>query len=253
MESNNTLDLRHLLKLVRKNLLMLIIWTLGLAAIAVADAKFLIQPKYQAETQILVNNKDAKREQPGQAFNNQQADVQIINTYKEIITNQVILQDATKQLANPNNKYGDGYAYKMSVAKLKSAVNVETQTNSQVFTLTAEATTPQQAKAEANTIASVFKKRVKKIMDVNNVTIVSSATLPKGTSFPNVKLFALAGAVIGFVISFGYVLIKELFDTTVRGHEFMTDELKLVNLGQVSHVRFDRRPKATGRSSRQRV
>lgn len=80
METSNTIDLRRLVKILRKNLLMLIVWTLGLGIIAAADAEFLIQPKYTASTQILVNNKENK-DQAGQAYNNQQADVQLINTY----------------------------------------------------------------------------------------------------------------------------------------------------------------------------
>lgn len=252
METSNTIDLRRLVKILRKNLLMLIVWTLGLGIVAAADAEFLIQPKYTASTQILVNNKENK-DQAGQAYNNQQADVQLINTYKDIITNQVILQEATKYLANPETSHANGKAYDLSVAELKDALSVSTQTNSQVFTLNAEASNPTEAKAMANTVASVFKKRVKKIMDVNNVTIVSSATTPKTKSFPNVKLFALAGAVVGFVISFGYLLIKELFDTTVRTNEFMTDELNLVNLGQVSHMRYDRKNKRQKSRGNRRV
>lgn len=50
METSNTIDLRRLVKILRKNILMLIVWTLGLGIIAAADAEFLIQPKYTAST-----------------------------------------------------------------------------------------------------------------------------------------------------------------------------------------------------------
>lgn len=44
-------------------------------------------------------------------------------------------------------------------------------------------------------------------MSVNNVTIVSRATVPDSPSFPNVKLFALAGAVLGLLCSAIYLIV----------------------------------------------
>ena len=88
----------------------------------------------------------------------------------------------------------------------------------------------------ANTVAKVFKKQIRSMMNVNNVTIVSEATTPTSQSFPNKKLFALAGLVLGFLISYVYVLIRDLTDTTVRDNDFMTNELGLTNLGQVGEI-----------------
>uniref|UniRef100_UPI0025915CF1 GNVR domain-containing protein n=1 Tax=uncultured Limosilactobacillus sp. TaxID=2837629 RepID=UPI0025915CF1 len=72
--------------------------------------------------------------------------------------------------------------------------------------------------------------------NVNNVTIVSEATTPTSQSFPNKKLFALAGAVLGFILSYAYILIRDLTDTTVRNNDFMTNELGLTDLGQVGMI-----------------
>ena len=71
-------------------------------------------------------------------------------------------------------------------------------------------------------------------MNINNVTIVAPAT-DGNQSSPNVKLFTLAGFVIGLVLSFAVILIREMSDTTVKDDAFLTDNLGLVDLGQVSH------------------
>jgi Capsular polysaccharide biosynthesis protein len=52
-------------------------------------------PKYTATTQLLVNQKNENNAN-GQAYNNQQADIQVINTYKDIITSPVILKEPKK-------------------------------------------------------------------------------------------------------------------------------------------------------------
>ena len=231
-KNTNVIDLQHLWKLFVQHVRMILIWTVGLGVIAWGIATFVIPAKYTATTQILVNQRNSN-DNNGQAYNNQQADIQMINTYKDIITNQVILKSASKQLANPS---GSQRAYALSVAKLKGSLTVSTQTNSQVFSLSAEAGNPTEAKVIANTVAKVFKKQIRSMMNVNNVTIVSEATTPTSQSFPNKNLFALAGLVLGFLISYVYVLIRDLTDTTVRDNDFMTNELGLTNLGQVGEI-----------------
>lgn len=231
-KNTNEIDLQHLWKLFVQHVRMILIWTVGLGVIAWGLAAFVIPAKYTATTQILVNQRNSN-DNNGQAYTNQQADIQMINTYKDIITNQVILKSASKQLANPS---GSQRAYALSVAKLKDSLTVSTQNNSQVFSLSAEAGNPTEAKVIANTVAKVFKKQIRSMMNVNNVTIVSEATTPTSQSFPNKKLFALAGLVLGFLISYVYVLVRDLTDTTVRDNDFMTNELGLTNLGQVGEI-----------------
>lgn len=231
-KNTNAIDLQHLWKLFVQHVRMILIWTVGLGVIAWGLAAFVIPAKYTATTQILVNQRNSN-DNNGQAYTNQQADIQMINTYKDIITNQVILKSASKQLANPS---GSQRAYALSVAKLKDSLTVSTQNNSQVFSLSAEAGNPTEAKVIANTVAKVFKKQIRSMMNVNNVTVVSEATTPTSQSFPNKKLFALAGLVLGFLISYVYVLVRDLTDTTVRDNDFMTNELGLTNLGQVGEI-----------------
>ncbi len=93
--ANNTIDLHRLMMLCRKHIKMLIIWTLLAGVLG-----YVVAPKYTATTEILVNQKHENNDN-GQAYTNQQADIQMINTYKDIITNQVILSKASKQLKNP--------------------------------------------------------------------------------------------------------------------------------------------------------
>ena len=98
--SNNTIDLRRLFNLCRKHLKFLITCTIALALAGFIVSKFIMTPKYTATTQLLVNQKNENNAN-GQAYNNQQADIQVINTYKDIITSPVILKETKKELANP--------------------------------------------------------------------------------------------------------------------------------------------------------
>ncbi len=274
---NNTIDLHRLMMLCRKHVKMLIVWTLLAGILGFVVAQFVVVPKYTATTEILVNQKHSN-DNNGQAFNNQQADIQMINTYKDIITNQVILSKASKELKNPvkvikpaepaeyrRNADGTrklikeaqpavvergGKSYNMSTDELKKAISVSTQQNSQVFSLQVKTDSPEKSAAVANTVANVFKGQIKKIMSVNNVTIVSRASTPDAPSFPNKKLFALAGAVLGLILSFIYILIGDLMDTSIHDDDYLTNDLGLTNLGQVNHINMSRDFKVNQQESR---
>lgn len=261
-----TIDLRRLFILIRKHIISILIWMIGLGLIAYGVSEYVLVPKYTASTQLLVNRKTADA---NQAYANQQADINAVTTYKDIITSNVILKGASKYLANPvtlvkkatpakkavykTNDDGtrtlvkkavkakpavykrESKSYSISPSELASAVSVTTTTSSQVFTLSATSETPAKAQAIANAVAKEFKEQIPKIMDVNNVTIVAEA--PKGTkSFPNVKMITAVGVLAGLVISLLIIIIKDLSDTTVREDSFMTNELGLTNLGEIASI-----------------
>ena len=260
-QTDNTIDLTQLLQLCRRHIWALILWSVGLALVGWGIANFVISPKYTSSAQILVNQKNGRND-PNAAYAAQQANMQLVTTYKDIITSHVILQDASNRLANPVKvvkkakpaKYKttddgrkvlvrkaqpavierDGKAYSVSASQLAKNISVATQQQSQVFSVSAKADTPEKAKAEANAVARSFRDQIPNIMNINNVTIVAPAT--NGVqSFPNVKLFTLAGFVVGLVLSLAVVIIREMNDTTVRNDEFLTRELGLTNLGQIAH------------------
>lgn len=261
-----TIDLRRLFILIRKHIISILIWMIGLGLIAYGVSEYVLVPKYTASTQLLVNRKSTDA---NQAYANQQADINAVTTYKDIITSNVILKGASKYLANPvtlvkkatpakkavyrTNDDGtrtlvkkavkakpavykrESKSYSVSASELASAVSVTTTTSSQVLTLSATAETPAKAQAIANAVAKEFKEQIPKIMDVNNVTIVAEA--PKGTkSFPKVSLVTAIGVLAGLVISLLIIIIKDLSDTTVRDDSFMTNELGLTNLGEIASI-----------------
>ena len=259
--NEQTIDLTRLLQICRKHIWALIIWSVGLAIIGWAVANFFVSPKYSSSAQILVNQK-ANKNDPNAAYTTQQANMQLVTTYKDIATSHVILRDASNRLANPVRVVRKarparykvdsdgkrtlikkarpaiieraGKSYGIPAKELASSISVTTQQQSQVFAINAKADTPDKAKVEANAVAGSFRDQIPKIMNVNNVTIVAPATNGVQTS-PNVKLFTLAGFVIGLILSFAVIIIREMSDTTVRDDSFLTEQLGLTNLGQIAH------------------
>lgn len=263
----NVIDLGRLWIIVRRNIGLMILLGLLFGGISFGVAKFVIHPKYSASAALLVNRQHDDTQQ-GLQYNDQQADVQIINTYKDIITRPIILNAVVKELNEPRKvqvspavpaKYDVGAlgqqvqtspahaaVYKMMPSPYRNQgldaktiagmISISNQTNSQVFSVNVKSRDAKMSQDVANAIAKVFKTKIASIMAVSNVSIVSKATNNTMPVSPNIKLITLAGLVVGVVTGFGWGFIKELTDRTVKDLSFLTEELDLTNLGVISYI-----------------
>lgn len=220
------IDLSRLMSTLKKNIVSIIIWAILGLAVSLGSVFLLIEPKYSSNVDILVNQK-ADNAQVQYAA--QQADLQAINTYKDVLTKPIILTPVLKEVKRTDN-------YQGNLGTLEKSIKVSNQTNSQVVTVTVTDKNAYVAADIANTIGKVFTKKVKKMMQVDNVTIVSNAKVSTRPVSPNKKIFALMGAVTGLVVGIVVAFIKELTDKTVKDSSFLTDELGLTNIGSVYHL-----------------
>lgn len=264
---DNVIDLRQLWIIVRRNGWLMILLGVLFSGISFGVAKFVIPPMYSASADLLVNRQHDDTQQ-GLQYNDQQADVQIINTYKDIITRPIILNAVVKELNSPRkvqvspavpakyevNALGQQIqtspareaVYKMmpsayrnqglDAKTIASMISISNQTNSQVFSVNVKSRDAKMSQDVANTIANVFKTKISSIMAVSNVSIVSKATKNTVPVSPNVKLITLAGFVLGVVTAFGWGFFKYITDSTVKDLEFLTEELDLTNLGIINYI-----------------
>ena len=264
---DNVIDLGRLWLIVRRNITLMVVLGVAMAVVAFGVSKFVMHPKYSASAALLVNRKQNGDSQNLQ-LGDQQADVQIINTYKDIITRPIILGSVVKELTEPHkiqtkspvdakyktNALGEEVMispahpaqYKLVKAKYASSglnvdslskmISISNQTNSQVFSVNVKSDDPVLSKDIANTIAEVFKDQIATIMSVSNVSIVSKAVKNDVTVAPNVKLITLMGLILGVLVGFAWGFVKEITDRTVKDLDFLTNDLKLTNLGVINYI-----------------
>lgn len=245
---NENINLVYLWNLVRRGWKKILVLAVIGGVVGYGIARLAIPAKYSSSVSLLVNQRQDQSVQ-GQNFNDQQADVMMINTYKDIITRPVILNQVAKDLTTNEKvkvkdavpaKYSYHYAKypnaNFNVGNLASSISVSNQANSQVFTVTVNNEDPVVARDIANEVANVFESEVPKIMNIKNVSIVSHASVNRTPISLSAKIIALAGILAGVALGVAWELLHTVTDRTVKSLDFLTDDLGLTNLGIVNFI-----------------
>lgn len=222
VSSSNYLSFSFLGLIIKRHLKLILSSIVFFVAISSFITYGVMRPKYTSTTDLLVNQKLSKSQaatQPQQL----QADVQRIYTYKDIITSPAIQNTVKKDLAG-----------EPGMTK-KPNISVKSQENSQVFSVSATANNPYTASDIANETAKVFQNKIKKMMDINSVTIVSKATPVLKPTSPYYMLNILSGLLIGLLIGLGASLLSEFNDKSVKNVDYLED-LGLNNLGLIYEI-----------------
>lgn len=221
---DEVINLGQIFNILRKHLLMILTLTCIGGVIAAAATYFILEPKYESSSLILVNRKESSANAQLQQV---QTDLQMINTYKDIITKPVILDQAQKNLEKANYVVGD----------LQDMITLTNNQNSQVVSVNAKASDPYLARAIVNEVVTVFKSKLTTIMNnAKNVSVISKGTLNKKPVSPrnmiNIAIGFIVGAVLGTLLAF----IRELTDKTVKDTTFITETLGMPLLGTITNM-----------------
>ncbi len=220
------ISLSELFNTLKKRLSLIV--SLGMIALILAAGFtfFIATPQYKATTQILVNRTTESAE--GLQLTDINTDVQMINTYKDIIKGPVILNEVQETLET-----------NLTTTELSDKIEITTQENSQVFSLTVTDDNPYEAAEIANAVAVTFQNEIGNIMNVENVTIISEAVPVTDQISPNNPLNLVIGLLVGLMLGVGIAFLLEFMDKTVRDERFISETLGWSVLGSVSEMSHD--------------
>jgi len=219
------ISLIELFGILKKRMGWIINATLLGLLLAAVFTFFVATPTFSSTTQLLVN-----RTQQTEVI--QQSDIntnlQLINTYKDIVRGPVIL-DEVREILNLSESH----------SSLSDRISVSNQDNSQVFSIQVTDENPNNAAIIANTTATVFQENLDEIMNVDNITIISQAEPNLNPVSPNNTLNLAIGLVLGAMVGIGLVFLFEFLDNTVKDERFITEELGWTSLGRISEMTAD--------------
>ncbi|MFJ7363433.1 YveK family protein [Peribacillus frigoritolerans] len=219
-----TISIKDIFKTLKKRWKLIILLTLIAALISGTISYFLLTPVYQSSTQILVNQKQSEN----QLDSNQiRSNIDMINTYSVIIKSPAILEKVIDELE-----------LDQSVEQLSQKITINSQENSQVFSLTVQDSNPSKAVEIANTVSETFQKEIKDIMNVDNVSVLAKAEIKDNPTpvKPNPLLNIAIAIVVGLMAGIGLAFLLEYMDNTIKDEEDIERLLELPILGSIQKI-----------------
>ena len=201
-----SVTLYHLFDLIRHRFLFMLILLIFFTASIFSVGYFLIPPKYEANTQLLMTENSGNRESYIQA-QEMAANLQLIQTYNDIIKSNAILAKVIEELK-----------LSTSIDQLGDSISIVNERNSFVVTIFVQGKDEGQALEIANTVAKVVKAEFPRIISNNNITILSEAKIqnenPPFWQEPFILLAISLLLALGITIFITFV--KESLDRSIK-------------------------------------
>lgn len=219
----DVVDLSKVLKVLKQNLKWIVIIPIVFLIIAMVLTYFFMTPKYASSTQILVNKKESNSQFMAQEV---QSNLQLVNTYAEIIKSPRILENVSKNLDR-----------KFSSSEILNMLTVNNQSQSQILNISVRSNSRSTSKQVANEVAKVFSKDIKKIMNVDNVSILSKADVKAVQVSPKPLVNAGIGIFLGLIVALLFIFLKQVLDKSLKTEEDVAEILDLPVLGIIQDFR----------------
>lgn len=216
MENRNDDEMEiDLLKLARA--LWRRAWAIMLAAVifggaALTYTAIFVTPLYKAEALMYVNSSNISV--GGAKVSISQGELtaaqSLIKTYAVILSTRTTLNDVIEQS-------GVSYTYE----ELKEMISAQSVNSTEVFSITVTSPSPREAEMLANTIARILPEKISAIVEGSSARIVDYAVEPAKKASPSLSKNALIGAMLGFVLACGIVVIMELTDEQIHDSDYL--------------------------------
>ena len=190
-------------------------WRVMIASVLCAALAFgytyqFITPQYQSAAMFYVNNN---------SFSVGDAALSITSgdlvTSRGLVDSYIVILKTRETL----NEVIDYAGVDLSYGEVSGMISAAAVNETEIFRVTVTNPDPQEAEKIANAIAYILPKRISNIIDGTSAKIVDSAVVPAGPSSPSFTKNALVGFLVGFLLSAGVIVLKEIFDTTIRSEE----------------------------------
>lgn len=199
-------------------------------AIGLSICMFVITPKYESTTKIIILN---QQNNGTLTYSDMQLASQLTKDYEELIVSRDVLETVISD-CRLEDDYDD----------LLDRVKVENITDTRIISITVEDESPSMAQRIATSIRETAAEHIKSVTDVEAVNIAEEANLPVEQSSPSVLLWAVLSAAAGFLLVFVLLLVRFLSDDTIKSAEDVTKCLALSTLALIPVANTDAQGKS---------
>jgi len=219
---NGQMTLEVLLKLLRKNIHILIGWIVGSLAIVALFTFFIVVPQYESTSRIVVNQTEDRMSNI--TSTDITTNISLMTTYQNIIMEPIILDDVIAQ--TDSNE---------TLQEMREKITFQNEEESLVFGISVRDEDPVVAADIANATANIFQNKIGDILAVESVSILSEAVPDTEQASPNILQNLFLGILLGLFMGLMHIFLKALLDKRVKNSDIIS-ELGWLNLGSVNEM-----------------
>ena len=211
---DQTMDLRKIMHIIKKRILMIFGITVTCTALAAVLSFYVMKPVYEAKTSVIISK--PMSETTAQTYNDVLMYQDLVKTYSEIAKSKSVAKLAAKKL---DNKY--------TAIQIQRSADVTPQTNTQMLTISVQNGNAQDAKAIVEAISEAFIQESAAVYPSNNaIKVMDEAELPETPVKPNKGLNIAIGLFLGMIVSGSLAFMLEFMDKTIKTEEDVAKYLK---------------------------
>ena len=198
--------------------------TVACALIAAIGVLFFVTPKYQASSTIYV----ISRKDSAINISDLQIGTALTDDYIQVFHMWEVQEKVISNLDLP-------YTYN----QLDGMLSVTNASNTRMLEITVTSESAQEAADIANEYAEVVRDYIAKKMATDKPSIMSTALVPTVPVSPNKTKSILLGALLGFVVSAGVIVVITLLDDTYKTTEDIKKYTGLVTMAVIPLEKSD--------------
>jgi capsular polysaccharide biosynthesis protein len=198
--------------------------TVACALIAAIGVLFFVTPKYQASSTIYV----ISRKDSAINISDLQIGTALTDDYIQVFHMWEVQEKVISNLDLP-------YTYN----QLDGMLSVTNASNTRMLEITVTSESAQEAADIANEYATVVRDYIAKKMATDKPSIMSTALVPTVPVSPNKTKSILLGALLGFVVSAGVIVVMTLLDDTYKTADDIKKYTGLVTMAVIPLEKSD--------------
>ena len=199
-----TIDLMELFSALWAKKTIIILSAVFMALVAFVGTKMFVTPKYTSVTKLFVMAKNDDTSASA-TYTDLQTGSMLTKDYMELVKSRPVLEKTISKLK-----------LDITPEELAGMITTETPTDTRIMSISVTDDDPKEAKQIADTLRKAVSVQITEIMNADSVNTVEEGNLPTSPSSPNVKKNMMLGAMLGLVISMGFVVLIFLLDDTVK-------------------------------------
>lgn len=222
-----TIDVAHVMKSLFKQIWLIAMCGLLVAAVGFFISVFAIKPTYMSYVKLYVNNSSISLNGANFSISSSEltAAQSLVRTYGEIL-------DSRSTLERVIEKAGVSYTWK----ELSEMIQYAPSNDTEIMRVTVTCENPYEASEIANTIAEILPVRISEIIDGASMEVVDSAVPDIEKVAPSVTSYTVIGLVLGILVSIIVLVIIALMDDTIHDEEYVLRNYDYPILGKVPNL-----------------